>query len=90
MDEKPLRLDSLLALLRKLGASLEQEVEELRHLDPSASGAVLVAAMYTDTTAATLDMREDKAGQIYFLFLKNKSVPLYYSPRPKQSSLSPF
>ena len=30
-----LRLDSLLALMRKLGASLEQEVEKQRHLDTS-------------------------------------------------------
>jgi hypothetical protein len=30
-----LRLDSLLALMRKLGVSLEQEVQEQRHLDPS-------------------------------------------------------
>jgi hypothetical protein len=35
--EGRLRLDSLLALLRKLEASLEQEVEKLRHLDPSVS-----------------------------------------------------
>jgi hypothetical protein len=34
--EGRLRLDSLLALIRKLEASLEQEVEKLRHLDPSA------------------------------------------------------
>jgi predicted dehydrogenase len=35
--EGRLRLDTLLALLRKLEASLEQEGEKLRHLDPSAS-----------------------------------------------------
>ena len=35
--EGRLRLDSLLALLRKLEASLEQEVEKLRHPDPAAS-----------------------------------------------------
>lgn len=35
--EGRLRLDSLLAVLRKLEASLEQEVEKLRHPDPSAS-----------------------------------------------------
>ena len=37
--EGRLRLDSLLALIRKLEASLEQEVEKLRHPDPSASPA---------------------------------------------------
>jgi hypothetical protein len=30
-----LRLDSLLALMRKLGVSLEQDVKQQRHLDPS-------------------------------------------------------
>lgn len=33
--EGRLRLDSLLALMRQLGVSLEQEVERLRQLDPS-------------------------------------------------------
>ncbi len=33
--EGRLRLDFLLALIKKLGASLEQEVEMLRYLDPS-------------------------------------------------------
>lgn len=35
--EGRLRLDTLLALLRKLEASLEHEVEKLRRLDPSVS-----------------------------------------------------
>lgn len=35
--EGRLRLDTLLALLRKLEASQEQEVEKIRRLDPSAS-----------------------------------------------------
>ena len=35
--EGRLRLDSLLAMLRKLEASLEQEVGKLRHPDPAAS-----------------------------------------------------
>jgi len=33
--EGRLRLDSLLALLKLLGASLEQGIEKLRHLDPA-------------------------------------------------------
>jgi hypothetical protein len=33
--EGRLRLDSVLALIKQLGASLEREVETLRHLDPS-------------------------------------------------------